>query len=298
MHRCLFTIAITVLLVTGIAPPAEAGRRSGDGDGTGFGLYTTGQELLYVAETNMPDGAGGTLSLCHLVDRASFFGVLPIYTTLEGYAVAENGCDATAYNPVSDLSLIAYQNSGAIPREIPSEPSLSVLQIAWGHAFLLGFGLILLAKAARGAFGRDGQRRRSAGALPMKNADAVAVHSIIAMSNVAQADGHLDPSELHEMARILSRIKGQDFPSDRVAAIVEQTNPTMEEFAQVGQGLHPKDRRVVMQAALTIAVADGRIDPREYDLVANLATQMGISGDDFRAALRRVSDVMDGPIPA
>ena len=290
MYRFLAFFALALTLAAGAASPADAGRRGGDGSFFGVGFYTTGQDLLYVSPTNMSGG----VSVCHLVERASLFGILPIYTTLEGYALGEAGCNGASYTPLDELSLVAYQNGGAIPRDVPAEASLSILDLAWGHAFLLGAGLLLLLKGVRGIFGR----RKQGGALPMKNSEAVAIHSIIAMSNVAAADGSVDPAELHEMSNILSRIKGHAFSADQVAAIVQQTNPTMEEFVQVGQGLSKKDRRVVMQAALTIAVADGRIDPREYDLVTTLAQQMGISGDDFRAALNRVSHFLNAPLPA
>jgi tellurite resistance protein len=117
----------------------------------------------------------------------------------------------------------------------------------------------------------------------------LAIHSLVAMSQVAIADGRLDDAEVHHIANILTRLTGKTYAPQQVIDMLSKLNPSPSDIEQVGQDLSDKDRQIVLEAALNIAVADGEIHPHEYAVVSELAQRMRIGADQFRSALARIS---------
>jgi tellurite resistance protein len=115
------------------------------------------------------------------------------------------------------------------------------------------------------------------------------IHSLVAMSQVAIADGRLDDAEVHHIANILTRLTGNSYGPQQIIDMLSKLNPSPSDIEQVGQDLSDKDRQIVLEAALNIAVADGEIHPNEYAVVSELAHRMRIGADQFRDALARIS---------
>jgi tellurite resistance protein len=111
----------------------------------------------------------------------------------------------------------------------------------------------------------------------------------VAMSQVAIADGRLDDAEVHHIANILTRLTGNSYGPQQIIDMLSKLNPSPSNIEQVGQDLSDKDRQIVLEAALNIAVADGEIHPNEYAVVSELAQRMRIGEDQFRDALARIS---------
>jgi tellurite resistance protein len=111
----------------------------------------------------------------------------------------------------------------------------------------------------------------------------------VAMSQVAIADGRLDDAEVHHIANILTRLTGKTYAPQQVIDMLSKLNLSPSDIEQVGQDLSDKDRQIVLEAALNIAVADGEIHPHEYAVVSELAQRMRIGADQFRSALARIS---------
>ena len=240
-----------------------------------------GNDLHFVAETTVPaPGGTGVMSLCHLVDFMSVLFV-PVYTTVEGYALSNDGCTGSMYRDVSSQQVAQMQALGLLPTDIPVEPSRSLQDLLWGHAWLILGGLGILVRGL--GMLRGGGRRRA------KTPDALAIHSLVAMSQVAIADGRIDDAEVHQIAQILTRLTGKGYGPQQVMEMLQRLNPSAADLAQVGQDLSEKDRQIVLEAALNIAVADGEIHPNEYAVVSDLAQRMRIGSDQFRSALARIS---------
>ncbi|MBU2991762.1 TerB family tellurite resistance protein [Octadecabacter sp. 1_MG-2023] len=122
-----------------------------------------------------------------------------------------------------------------------------------------------------------------------KAPDALAIHSLVAMSQVAIADGRIDDAEVRQIAQILTRLTGTSYGPDQVMEMLQRLNPSAADLEQVGQDLSKKDREIVLEAALNIAVADGEIHANEYAVVSELAQRMRIGADQFRSAMARIS---------
>ena len=119
--------------------------------------------------------------------------------------------------------------------------------------------------------------------------DTLAVHALVAMSQVAIADGRMSDDEVAQIATILTRLTGTDYGPDQVMQMLQRLDPTTEDLEQVGRELNEAQRQIVLEAALNIAVADGKIRPGEYAVVADLAHHLHLGATQFRAALARIA---------
>ncbi|MEL6960879.1 MAG: hypothetical protein AAGL89_18230, partial [Pseudomonadota bacterium] len=123
-----YVAALTLLFGLSAANPAHAGG-------------TWGQDLRFVAETQIP-GNESNMALCHLVDYLNVLFV-PVYTTIEGYALSNDGCTGDMYRELSSEDLVTLQGAGLIPSDVPATPQADLQAWLWGHAWLIlgGVGL-------------------------------------------------------------------------------------------------------------------------------------------------------------
>ena len=70
---------------------------------------------------------GVTMSLCHLVKTNAVI-IVNFWRSLEGYALAENGCMTDSYYALTDIQFEQFQSAGLITADIPQTPKLSVAQ--------------------------------------------------------------------------------------------------------------------------------------------------------------------------
>lgn len=242
---------------------------------------TWGDDLRFVAETTIPNSQGTMMSLCHLVDYMDVLFV-PVYTSVQGYVLSNDGCTGEMYRTLSPALYADMQARGVISPDLPATPSAGIVAWLWGHAWLVAAGLGVFFRGIGAVTGRGKTRKKGA-------PDMLAIHSLVAMSQVAIADGRIDDAEVRQIANILTRLTGQSYAPSQVMDMLSKLNPSANDLAQVGQDLSEKDRQIVLEAALNIAVADGEIHPSEYAVVSDLAQRMRIGADQFRSALARIS---------
>ncbi len=283
MRLFLMMFALTMGL---FSPSAAEARRSG-------GAIQSGTDLRFVAETTIPGitGDSQTIAVCHLVEYAALLFV-PIYTTTKGYALSPDGCTGDSYRDLSAEHLGDLQAAGMVDPALPADPKASFKDLVWGHAWIIVGAIGLLFQLAIWLRSRPQGRKRS------KTSDTLAIHSLVAMSQVAVADGHIDQRELKQISSILTRLTGQGYSMQQVSDLLTRINPSPNDLAKVGLDLSDADRQIVLEAALNIAVADGEIHPHEYAVVSDLAQRMMIGADQFRNALNRISAHMHATNPA
>ena len=119
------------------------------------------------------------------------------------------------------------------------------------------------------------------------------------MSQVAVSDGHIDEKEVTQIAGILTRLTGQGYDRARVRQLLTQMQGAGIDLEGICPSLSEKDRQMVMEAALHVAVADGQIHPDEYQLISRIAGLLQIDGSTFRGTLQRIAMQMNvSPNPA
>lgn len=271
--RTFFTMIALSLGLTAAATTADA-------------YVSYGEDLRFVADTTMPNAAGtGTVAVCHLVDYASIV-FIPIYTTVNRYVLSPDQCSGDSYSELSPEGFTTMQTLGVIPSDLPAVAMADLQTLIAGNALLLLGGLGLFCKLVVAVVHRKRGPRKP------KAPDALAIHSLVAMSQVAVADGKIDTAEVRQIAAILTRLTGRGYGPDQVSDLLNRLNPTSADIEQVGQNLSEKERQIVLEAALNIAVADGEIHPSEYAVVSDLAQRMRIGSDQFRNAMARITSHM------
>ncbi|NBD29884.1 MAG: TerB family tellurite resistance protein [Alphaproteobacteria bacterium] len=273
MKKLLVALTLTLAFALGPAGPAEAAR--------GGGIW--GDDLVFVAETEVPTAAGGTFALCHLVDTITV-AFIPVYTAVKSYAMSEDGCEGTSYRPLTPEMFERGQSLGAFPADLPVTPRLSPRDLLIGHAGPVLLALAGLFKLLSWAIHDRKPRRRKA-----KVSDALAINALAAMAHVAISDGDVDDREVTHIAGILTRLTGRGYDRGQVRDMIYQVQNHIGDIDALGEGLSDAERRIVMESALHIAVADGQIHPKEYQLVSQIANRLRIDGAEFRAALGRIS---------
>ncbi|WP_281984545.1 TerB family tellurite resistance protein [Thalassorhabdomicrobium marinisediminis] len=119
--------------------------------------------------------------------------------------------------------------------------------------------------------------------------EQLTLHAVVAMSQVVIATGRMDDAAVQQIAAILTRLTGREYGPAQVMEMLQKLNPTAEDLAQVGQDLPERDREIVLEAALQLAVAKGEIRHPEYEVVSDLALRMQVGAEAFRRAVRNVS---------
>ncbi len=264
------------------ATTADARRAGGVG---GWGL-----DLQFRSETTLPMSSGGSYSLCHLVDQMTFLFV-PVYTTLDGYAISETGCEGDEYIPFTSQQMTNFQDMGLIPADIPATPKLSAQELMAGHAWLILGAIVLMFKILIGLRSRSSKPRRRLS----KEAE---MQTLAAMCHVAVADGTIDEREVKEISSIMSRLTGKSISFGQINTLLRDMRDDPIDPSLLGQDLKPGEKEVVMEASLNIAVADGQMDPREHSLVSEIAQALQIRGPEFRSALQRISGHLAQTNPA
>jgi len=282
MRKWLFLLPLALAFTLSLSGPAQAARGAG----------SWGDDLVFVARTDVPTATGGTFALCHLVETMAV-AFIPVYTTVKSYAMSEEDCTGTSYRPLTPEMFARGQSIGAFPADLPVDPRLSPRDMVVGHA-----GPLLLAVAGLFALlawvihGRKPRRRKS------RVSDTLAINALAAMAHVAISDGDVDEREVSHIAGVLARLTGRDYPRDRVRDMIYQVQNHIGDIDALGEGLSDAERRIVMESALHVAVADGQIHPTEYQLVSQIANRLRIGGTEFREALTRISATLRESTPA
>lgn len=246
-----------------------------------LGTSSSGQDLRFVSATQIPTfNDNHAYSLCHLVDFWSFSSV-PIYTKVTEYALSQDGCISNDYHPIPVSQFQSFQTQGLIPPDLPTAPSASFLDLVKGNLGLIFIALAILLKVAL-MFAEFLKR-------PKKASHETAMQALAAMCYVAMSDQDADETEVADIVNAMSRLTQQNIKSNKVRSLLRDMMNDPIDPSLLGQDLDETEKPIVLEAAMQIAVSDGRIDPREYDMICQIARVLNITGDEFRAILDRVA---------
>jgi uncharacterized membrane protein YebE (DUF533 family) len=275
LMRNLFAGFLTALFLTAMATPADA-RGSG---------YATAQELLFVSTTEFTND-DGPLALCHLVKTHSVL-FINVWRTLEGYAIADNSCLTDMYFDMTSAELEAGKATGMIPASVPSQPKLSLTQMAEG-AWGLGALALLLAFAGFKALQVSQRRKQRMSIVSGATSEAQAI--LDAMCHAAKADGYVAPSEVDMIKRAAEEMTGQSFQQDvvkRMADLAEE-KLDLKGFKRLINGQSRHAQLDMMRAVLMVVAADGKLDGKEKVFVGGLAQAMKMDGGTVADLLAEV----------
>ena len=142
-----------------------------------------------------------------------------------------------------------------------------------------------------GSIPRNGHGRYD----PLAAQQAFMVAMISLAAKVAKADGRVTPEEVASFDRFLRDSMGMSGEDRRLAARIfneaRDSQIPAEEFArQIRQllGHQPHRMRDLITLLMTIAMADGQLQPAEERMIRSIAVTLGLTAADYDAATLHV----------
>lgn len=238
--------------------------------------------LEFVAQTRIPGPTDKMMSLCYLTDDLTVFG-LRITSDIQSYALASDGCVAEYEQLYTEDKIIAAQALNLIPENVDPiarndwQRNLSV----YGLLIAASLGLIaVIIRRIKSLLGYDlrGPMRKKA------------AHRILsAMCHMAKCDSIVDATELAHIRKMARHLTGRSYPNSDIIHVVDTIDMsaglTEHDFIAFGKGLRDREKDLMMQGILSVAIASGRMQPNEHEFATALAYGLGMPGEDFRRVL-------------
>ncbi|WP_052700927.1 tellurite resistance TerB family protein [Loktanella sp. S4079] len=238
--------------------------------------------LEFVAETRIPDPDDQFMSLCYLTEDLMIMG-LRITSDITSYALSNDGCTETYEQLYSEDKIIAAQALNLIPAEVDPvarndwERNLSVYGVIAAVCLALIAVIIRRMKSLLG-YDPNGPMRKKA-----------AQRILSAMCHMAKCDGIVDAKEIAHIRSTAKRLTGRDYPSSEVIQIADSIDMSHgldeNDFIAFGKGLRDREKDMMMEGVLTVALASNRMQPNEHAFASELAYGLGMPGEDFRRVL-------------
>ncbi len=247
-------------------------------------VYSTPENLEYVATTKLPAEDGNPVALCHLVEERTLLFVLPIGLQIMGYVLAPGRCEGESYLPVDADKFVIWKRMGMFPADLPAEPRAAP---GWRIAdkALTGIGFVLLALFALVLLGKPFRGGAPSGRFTPKMIDAMCL--------MARTDGRVAQEEVAAIQAIAGKIAGKT-PAVEVVFGRLEAAPTRcgeTELQALVRGLNRKQKQMMYRAVALVAFSDGRLKAPERSLLSRFGIALGVEPQ----AKRNIYDEMKGP---
>ena len=111
-------------------------------------------------------------------------------------------------------------------------------------------------------------------------------HSMVLMM---LADGEVDENELQTVQKIINKFSHSDISLVELKTYVEQVQKNPEDIStylkQVTPSLNEHGKEIIIKCAISVAAADGNIDPSEINLINKMAKIMEMSSYHLKGIL-------------
>lgn len=107
---------------------------------------------------------------------------------------------------------------------------------------------------------------------------------LVLVAAVMKADGKVLKSELDYVKKFMVHNFGEDSAQEAIKMLrdlLQQTIPVNEVCRQIQANMNYSARLQLVHFLFGIAQADGKVDPREEDLIKNICNLMGIQNNDY-----------------
>ncbi len=238
------------------------------------------QELEFVAETQIPGPNQENMSLCYVTQSFRVLG-FALTSDVQSYALAANRCQTTDYRLFSADQMVTAQSLDLIAADIPVVARNTLERNLRTYGLLIAVGLGLIAVVWRRVKSLLGYDLKG----PMRKKAALRI--VYAMCHAAKCDGLVGSKELTMITRTAKRLTGRSYPTADIIRIADHIDMdlTTRDYIAFGRGLRDREKDIMMQGALLITIADGRMLPAEYEFVTELAHGLGMPAEDFRRML-------------
>jgi len=238
--------------------------------------------LEFVAETRIPGPNDEMMSLCYVTDDLMVFG-LRITSDIQSYALATDGCREGYEQLYSEDKVVAAQALNLIPEDVSPVAKNDLQRNLSVYGLLIAAALGLIAVIIRRIKSLMGYDLRG----PMRKKAALRILS--AMCHMAKCDGIVDSAELAHIRKTALRLTGRNYPTSDIIHMVDTIDMSEgldeNDFIAFGKGLRDREKDLMMQGILAVAIASNRMQPNEHAFATELAYGLGMPGEDFRRVL-------------
>lgn len=225
-------------------------------------------------------GSERGLSLCILV-KYKEIALLPFYAYAETYAFAPHKCDSNTYKVAEARDIIRLRSAGSLDATTSTLPRLPLKVLLFGNTIVILVSAALLVKILHYLI--HGRRPRSKAA-PLDNST---LNVVAAMCAVAVSDNKINAREVSTIAVQFKAMTGREVSIKAVSDMLEETQRTGPMVEDLGRGLSDSDKRLVLYAALSTAIADGVMAVEEHAMVSRIAQRLDIMGSEFQDMLAK-----------
>lgn len=271
-----------LLISSAFATPAQAAR--------GAAIHGWSEKLLFVAETNIPGE-----SLCHLVkeNHAMF---LPYWTSSLGYAIASNGCDTDSYMALTPDMLKSFQETGLIPKDISPEINVPMADRFVNFSVLgVGAGLVLFGLGSKSGR-RSAPKRVSGKQVSRGNRSQLLPALIDVMCAMSMIDGNVDQKEVAVISDVYQKMTGRKITIEQIAKHFQSINGPVD-FNHIADVFNATEREILLEAAIRVATADGRIEDAEYEFIGDMTEAFDFGAEQIRNIMAHMQQVTESKQP-
>ena len=265
MKKIIFAAALTTLF----GGPAHAFTND-----TG---YFDGLE--FVAETVIPDGPNGTMSLCYVTRDFRILG-LTLISNVQNYALSNDGC-TTQTREFNEEQMAAAQSLKFISADLPAKASNSLMRNLQNYGLWTAIGLALIAVIIRRIKSLLGYDLRG----PMRSKASSRI--LMAMCHAGSAAGAMLSGDLAVVNNAARRLTRRNYQTSDVVRVADHLDPSFlpEDYIDLGKGLRDREKDTMMQGVLYVAMSSGRMQTSQYQFATNLAQGLGMPAEDFRRVM-------------
>jgi hypothetical protein len=236
--------------------------------------------LEFVAQTTIPGPDVNNMSLCYVTRDLRILG-LTLTSDIKGYALADDGCTSEPLRPFSEEQMTTAQSLELISADIPAQARNDLTRNLKNYGLWAAIALGLIAVIIRRIKSLMGFDLRG----PLRAKASMRILS--SMCYVGGASGVMASADLAVVGQAARRLTRRNYQSQDVIRVADQLDPNLNEqsYIDFGRGLRDREKDIMMQGVLYVAMANGRVMPSEYAFATNLAHGIGMPGEDFRRVM-------------
>ena len=244
--------------------------------------------LEFVAETTIPGPDVNAMSLCYVTRDFKILG-LTLTSDIKGYALANDGCATTPLRLFSEEQMITAQSLELIPADIPARARNDLPRNLRNYGLWAAIGLALIAVIIRRIKSLLGYDLR--GPLRAKASSRI----LSTMCYAGSAAGVMASNDIAIVAQAARRLTRRNYQPQDIIRIADHLDPGLspQHYIDFGRGLRDREKDIMMQGVLYVAMSNGRMLPGQYTFATELAHGLGMPAEDFRRVLKVAMNELD-----
>ncbi|MDX8351784.1 TerB family tellurite resistance protein [Cognatiyoonia sp. IB215182] len=244
--------------------------------------------LEFVADTTIPGPDINAMSLCYVTRDLKILG-LTLTSDITGYALADDGCVSEPLRPFSEEQMITAQSLELIPADIPAQARNDLTRNLKNYGLWAAIGLALIAVIIRRIKSLLGYDLR--GPLRAKASSRI----LTTMCYAGSAAGVMASNDIAIVAQAARRLTRRNYQPQDIIRIADHLDPGLDaqDYIDFGRGLRDREKDIMMQGVLYVAMANGRMLPGQYAFSTELAHGLGMPAEDFRRVMKNAMIDLD-----